>query len=335
MQLIFLTPTKPPCLPPIALTIGNFDGVHLGHQAMLSALCQDATKLGLKTAVMVFEPQPREFFEPHNPPARLTNLDEKCALLSSMGVDYVLVANFDDAFRSLSAQAFGQILTKLNAKHLVLGDDFRFGHDRLGDKVFLRQMGFGVDSLQTVAYDGLRVSSTAIRNALATGNLALAKALLGRDYGMTGVVVHGDKIGRTLDFATANVALNRIKPALQGVFGADILAYQAGKAVDLSVLGKDGQTGIQGTRVGSLFGAVNIGTRPSVGGVDYRLEVHLPEFVGDLYGLTLQVVFLTYLHDERTYASFEALKAGIANDVAELVAWRASGNFDDMTNFRP
>lgn len=324
MQLIPLNPKQPLQLPPIALTIGNFDGVHLGHQAMLSALHQDAKKMGLKTAVMVFEPQPREFFSPDNPPARLTSLDEKSAILSALGVDYLLVARFDDEFRLLSAAAFAEILTQMGVRHLVLGDDFRFGHDRLGDKAFLRQVGFSVDSLETVAYDNQRVSSTAIREALAGGDLALAKLLLGRDYAITGEVVHGDKIGRTLAFPTANIALARPKPALHGVFGVDVLAYQNGNPIHLANLAQSNNTGMMGTRPNSLFGAVSIGTRPSVGGADYRLEVHLPKFVGDLYGLTLQVVFLTYLHGEKTYPSFEALKVGIADDVAQLIHYHTS-----------
>lgn len=322
MQLIFLNPQKPVPLPPIALTIGNFDGVHLGHQAMLQALCQDATNMGLKTAVMVFEPQPREFFNPQNPPARLSSLDEKISLLSSLNVDYLLVAQFNDEFRGLSAQDFSQILHAMNVQHLVLGDDFRFGHDRLGDKAFLCQAGFSVDSLNTVSYNNVRVSSTAVRQALATGDLSLAKTLLGRDYAITGQVVHGDKIGRTLGFPTANIDLARSKPALHGVFGADILAYQNATPVNFAHLAICGKTGIKGTRPESLFGAVSIGTRPSVGGLTYRLEVHLPEFAGDLYGLTLQVVFLTYLHGEKTYQGLPALTAGISQDVKQLRLWR-------------
>lgn len=317
MQIINLDPHAPTALPPHALTIGNFDGVHLGHQAMLNALIKDATKQSLATAVMVFEPQPREFFSPQSPPARLTNFAEKVALLGGHGIDFVIKANFNDDFRHLSAHAFATLLTTLGAEHLVLGDDFRFGHDRTGDKAFLQGLGFSVDSLATIAHDKVRVSSTAVRGALAQGDLDTAKIMLGRDYTMTGQVVHGDKIGRTLDFPTANVALDRLKPAIQGIFGADILAVRDGKAVDLYALGG----GIKGQTANSLFGAVNVGKRPSVNGTDYRLEVHLPEFTGDLYGMTLRVIFKKYLHGERHYESLAQLKDGIKRDVDELVAW--------------
>lgn len=317
MQIIHLDPKNPPALPPLALTIGNFDGVHLGHQAMLHTLQKDAIPKGLDTAVMIFEPQPQEFFNPTNPPARLTNLSEKSALMATFGVQFLLVANFNAEFRSLSAQAFGDLLCQLNVRHLLLGDDFHFGHDRRGDKDFLKARGFDINTLTTVQQDNVRISSTAIRNALGAGDLALASLLLGRQYSMTGRVVHGDKIGRTLNFPTANIALDRAKPALHGVFGADILIHQDKQLLEF----KD--TGVCGTRPYSLFGAVNIGTRPSVSGAEYRLEVHLPKFVGDLYGLTLQVIFLTYLHGEKTYPNLNALKLGIKQDVQALLSWRA------------
>ncbi len=320
MQLIHLNPHKPTSLPPHALTIGNFDGVHLGHQAMLNALKEDAAHQSLATAVMIFEPQPREFFTPDNPPARLTNFNEKLSLLRNHDIDVVIKAQFNDSFRHLSAHAFADILTTLGAKHLVLGDDFRFGHDRMGDRVFLQGLGFSVDSLPTIAHDGTRISSTAVRQALAQGDLAGAKAMLGRDYAMMGQVIHGDKIGRTLHFPTANVALDRLKPAVEGVFGAEVVAYQDGQIMDLFGLGG----GIKGLTPHGLLGAVNVGKRPSVRGEDYRLEVHLPEFVGDIYGVTLNVTFIKYLHGEIHYASLDELKNGIWQDVQTLIHWRRS-----------
>lgn len=320
MQIVHLNPHDPISLVPHALTIGNFDGVHLGHQAMLDALKEDARHQSLATAVMIFEPQPREFFTPDNPPARLTNFNEKLSLLRNHGIDIVIKAQFNDSFRHLSAHAFADILTTLGAKHLVLGDDFRFGHDRTGDKVFLQGLGFSVDGLPTIVHEGIRVSSTAVRQALAQGDLAKAKAMLGRDYAMMGQVIHGDKIGRTLHFPTANVALDRLKPAVEGVFGADVIAYQEGRVVDLFGLGG----GIRGFTPDGLLGAVNVGKRPSVNGEDYRLEVHLPKFVGDLYGITLKVTFVKYLHGEIHYASLDELKAGIWQDVETLINWHSS-----------
>lgn len=322
MQIITLDLSAPATLPPIALTIGNYDGVHLGHQSMIARLLQTARQHDLTAAVMVFEPQPREFFCADNPPPRLSSLAEKAQMMSNLGVDYLIVAGFDDKFRLLSAKCFANLLTALNVQHLVLGDDFRFGHDRAGDAKFLKDAGFAVDNLSTVMADGERISSTAVRTALGNHDFCLARQLLGRDYAITGQVVHGDKIGRTLDFATANIALNRPKPALSGIYGADVFVIQDGKAADWRELGLTG--GVAGVQAGSLFGAVNVGTRPSINGKEYRLEVHLPQFSGDLYGLTLQVVFLTYLHGEKKYASLDELKAGIADDVLALLAWRAA-----------
>lgn len=319
MKVIDLNIAHPSNLPPLALTIGNYDGVHQGHQAMLGALIKDAQQKGLASAVMVFEPQPREFFCPDDPPPRLTSLLEKAQIMTGLGVDYLIVARFDDELRQLSADAFAELLRKLNTQHLVLGDDFRFGHDRMGDTDFLIRSGLSVDHLSTVSNDDVRISSTAVREALSEQNLALAKTLLGRDYAITGEVVHGNKIGRTLDFATANVSLSRLKPAVNGIYGADVFAYKEGKVIDLSALGG----GVLGIQAGSLFGTVNVGTRPSVNGSDYRLEVHLPDFNADLYGMTLKVVFLTYLHGEKKYANLDELKAGITKDVADLLAWRA------------
>lgn len=324
MQVIFLQPDALPSLPNLTLTIGNYDGVHLGHQAMLARLVDGAKTLNLSSAVMVFEPQPREFFYPDDAPARLSSLSEKSKLIAKLGVDYLLVASFDEVFRSLSADAFVQILKQLNVRQLVLGDDFRFGQGRAGNHQSLSEAGFAVENLSSVLVDGRRVSSTLVREALAKGDLMVAKTLLGRDYAITGQVVHGDKIGRTLDFPTANIALNRHKPPLHGVFGADILAFdEQGAALSWETLTTKHGQGVAGVTAGSLFGAVNIGTRPSVSGVDWRLEVHLPQFAGDLYGVHLQVIFLHYLHGERRYDGLHALKLGIHQDVQQLLDWRA------------
>lgn len=320
MQTVFLTPDTPPTLPACVLTIGNFDGVHLGHQAMLNTLNTTAKANQLATAVMIFEPQPREFFSPDTPPARLSNFAEKVQILSSLEIDILIVATFDDTFRSLSATEFTTLLHVMNVKQLVLGDDFRFGHDRAGDSQFLAQSGFGVANLPTINYQTQRISSTLIRKALAIGDLNQAAALLGRPYSITGKVSHGDKIGRTLGFPTANIALDRLKPALHGVFAVDVMCTNTTHS--LKDFAKNNNIGIDGTHANSLFAAASIGTRPSVNGTEYRLEVYLPEFEGDLYGLTLKVVFLHFLHGERTYDSLDSLKTGIYQDVMELTAWR-------------
>ncbi len=331
------------------LTIGNFDGVHLGHQAMLQQLKQSASEQQLQTMVMIFEPQPREYFaqlksDPSSAPARLTAQYEKLTLLAKFGIDTVVVAKFDEAFRSLSASEFADMLVQhLNVRSLVLGDDFKFGHDRTGDSEFLRNYGLPVTNLHTItdtyltdshmartqessSLEDQRISSTRIRELLAEGDLKTASRLLNRDYAITGKVVGGDKIGRTLDFPTANIELNRVRPALHGVYGVDVVVLDAtGEVVAdaFSSLAKEGRTGIAGLRPHSLFGTANIGIRPSVDKPqEWRLEVFFPEFSGNLYDKTLQVRFLHHLHDELKYESLEALKAGIKQDVVDLIEWR-------------
>ncbi|MGE6441922.1 riboflavin biosynthesis protein RibF [Psychrobacter sp. NPDC078409] len=334
------TDTVPVELAFCVLTIGNFDGVHLGHQAMLAQVREIAHTQDLGAAVMIFEPQPREFFAPAKAPARLTNLAEKQALLAEYGVETLIVAGFDTEFRSLSAQAFADILAKrLNVKALVLGDDFRFGHDRTGDSQFLRGYGLDVtnlhtvtdnstdsDSVDTTDNDAARISSTRVRDLLLAGDLQAANRLLGRDYAITGVVVRGDQIGRTIDFPTANIDLQRIKPALHGIFAVDVVSLDENGNVianGLTTLATDSHTGVAGLRPHSLFGTANIGKRPSVDkGDDWRLEVHFPQLQADLYGLNLHVRFLHFLHGERRYDGIEALKAGIHQDVADLLEWR-------------
>ncbi|MEZ7501856.1 riboflavin biosynthesis protein RibF [Psychrobacter sp. Arc29] len=334
------TTNNPVELAPCVLTIGNFDGVHLGHQAMLAQVRDIAHTQNLDAAVMIFEPQPREFFAPAKAPARLTNLAEKQALLAQYGVKTLVVAGFDEDFRSLSAQAFADILaTRLNVKALVLGDDFRFGHDRTGDSQFLRDYGLDVTNLHTVTDSNIdndhlndvnneaaRISSTRIRDLLLAGDIHAANILLDRDYAITGSVVRGDQIGRTMDFPTANIDLQRIKPALHGIFAVDVVSLDENGEVipdGLTKLATDNNIGVAGLRPHSLFGTANIGKRPSVDkGDDWRLEVHFPKLKADLYGLNLEVRFLHFLHGERRYDGLDALKAGIHQDVTDLLAWR-------------
>ncbi len=322
--------TSPIELAPCVLTIGNFDGVHLGHQAMLAQVRKLADERKLGSAVMIFEPQPREFFSPATAPARLTNLAEKQALLAEHGVETLIVASFDAAFRALSAQAFADILVqRLNVQALVLGDDFRFGHDRIGDSQFLRNYGLQVNNLHTVTDDSdaaERISSTRVRDLLLAGDISAANALLGRDYAISGIVVGGDQIGRTMDFPTANIDLVRIKPALHGIFAVDVVLLDADDQIvpnGLSALAENEQKGLAGLRPHSLFGTANIGTRPSVDkALEWRLEVHFPQLQANLYDKRLQVRFLHFLHGERRYESLDALKSGIQNDITELLEWR-------------
>lgn len=325
MKLLRLNALAPDFqLPLTAVTIGNFDGVHLGHQAMIQQLKQVAAQQQLKSLVMIFEPQPLEFFQGYEAPPRISSLREKVEYLTELGVDYIAVAKFDNTFRSLSAEAFASILKdQLNAQSLILGDDFHFGKNRQGNSEFLKNYGFDVHNLQTIALEGERVSSTRIRQTLAEGNLALAAQLLGRPYSITGRVQYGDQIGRTLDFPTINVRLNRHKPCLNGIYGVDVIC-ETTALQDKVVQENPEQKGVLGYQETALFGAGHLGTRPAIKQEhpEWRLEVHFPNVSANLYGLLMRVTFLNYLHGEKNYPSLEALKAGIDDDVEKLLEFR-------------
>ena len=284
-----------------ALTIGNFDGLHLGHRAMLDRLKLKAAELGVSTSVMIFEPHPRELFAPDQAPARLSSLREKLALLESCGIDFTYLCHFDRKFAALTADEFitRTLVQGLAAKYVIVGEDFCFGKGRAGNVTTLRmagrQHGFELETLPTVAIDGLRVSSSGVRNALAAGDLKLAEKLLGRPYAIAGRVGHGNKLGRTLGFPTANVQLKRKRIALHGVF-----------VVTVSGLDKL-----------PLPGAASLGFRPSIGeGLKPTLEVFLLDFDRDIYGAHVTVNFLHKLRDEAKFESLDELKAWIAKDVA-------------------
>jgi riboflavin kinase / FMN adenylyltransferase len=288
-------------------TIGNFDGVHRGHQAILARLRERAVELGLPSCVVIFEPQPREFFAPETAPARLTRLRDKLELLASEGVDLVLCLAFNQRLRKLSAAEFVDkiLVDGLGVKHLEVGDDFRFGCDRLGDFDFLQQagltQGFTVEAAQTVEIDEHRVSSTMVREALATADFTLAERLLGRPFRIAGRVLHGQKLARQLGTPTANVQLKRRRVPFTGVY-----------LVSTEIDGK------------TWPGVANIGVRPTVAGDgNAHLEIHVLDFTGDLYGRRLKVAFHQKLRDEQRFASLEALKTAINADVAAARAhWR-------------
>lgn len=289
-------------------TIGNFDGVHRGHRAVVGEVITRAQDNGVASTVLLFEPQPQEFFAGAKAPARLMRLRDKLAALGSLGVDRVLCVRFGEAFRSLTAEAFvGQVLADgLGLRHLVIGDDFRFGADRAGDFAFLcdagRRHGFTVQDTATIAVDGERVSSTAIRDALAAGDFDRAAMLLGHPYEIAGRVHHGDARGRELGFPTANVALHRLRSPLLGVY-----------AVEVRGIGGEVYTGV-----------ANVGRRPTVDGIDERIEVHVFDFMDRLYGHTISVRFLKRLRDEMRFPGLDALKAQIACDAAEARAFFAA-----------
>lgn len=325
MQLLRLNALAPDFqLEKTAVTIGNFDGVHVGHQAMIQQLKEVAAAQQLKTVVMLFEPQPLEFFKGYEAPPRISSLREKVEYLTDLGVDYIAVAKFDNYFRSLSAEAFADLLKyKLNAHSLVLGDDFHFGKNRQGNSEFLQKYGFQVTNLNTILADGERVSSTRIRQTLQAGDLALAAKLLGRPYSITGRVQYGDQIGRTIDFPTINVRLNRHKPCLNGIYGVEVVCETESLQAKVQAENPN-QPGIAGYDPTALFGAGHVGTRPAIQQVqpEWRLEVHFPNVSANLYGLLMRVTFLNYLHGEKNYPSLEALKAGIDDDVEKLLEFR-------------
>jgi len=286
---------------PVALTIGNFDGVHLGHRAMLDELARAARRLNVPACVMIFEPQPREFFAPDKAPARLTSLREKLSWLEAAGVNHVHVCRFNYAFAQIAAQDFIErvLVRGLGVKWLQVGDDFRFGSRRAGDFVMLKQeaprLGFEVQALPSVMVEGIRVSSTAVRDALAAGDLAKAARYLGRAYSISGRVVRGDQLGRTLGFPTANVQMKRNCAPLAGIFAVEV----------------------SGAAAGVVRGAASLGVRPTVKaqGAAPVLEVYLFDFNQEIYGQQLRVDFLHKLRDEAKYADMDTLKRQIALDV--------------------
>ncbi|MDP2852039.1 MAG: bifunctional riboflavin kinase/FAD synthetase, partial [Gallionella sp.] len=227
---------------PVALTIGNFDGVHLGHQALLGELRAAAQARGLPTAVVIFEPHPREFFTPQQAPARLTSLREKLELFGSMGIDRVHVCRFNARFAQISAAGFIHALhEKLSARFVLIGDDFRFGSGRAGDFALMEkigsQHGFAVQAVHTVLHNGVRISSTAVRTALADGNMRMAQSYLGRPYSISGRVEHGDGLGKKLGFPTANIQLKHTRPPLSGIFVVQAHAEDMGVLQGVASLG--------------------------------------------------------------------------------------------------
>jgi riboflavin kinase/FMN adenylyltransferase len=291
---------------PVALTVGNFDGVHLGHRAMIAHVREAAHALGVRACVMTFEPHPREFFTPALAPTRLTSLREKLEQLAALAVDQVLVCRFDHAFARMEPAAFIDAIVDrgLAARYVLVGDDFRFGAGRVGDYDLLsaagRERGFTVERMPTFALDGVRVSSTKVRERLAAGDLERAAALLGRAYSVSGRVVHGEKLGVKLGFPTANVRMEHNRPPLMGIF-----------VVEVCGLGGAWRPGV-----------ASLGVRPTItSGSPPVLEVHLLDFQGSLYGRRIEVRFVCKLRDEEKYPDLPSLQAAIARDVERAKAY--------------
>ena len=301
MQLIRGLDQLRPMTKGCVLTIGNFDGVHLGHRAVIQKLAQQGKAFGLPVVAMVFEPQPLEYFLRDNAPARLTRLQEKVRHFETLAIDYLLIVRFNQAFADAEPEYFIKeiLLNRLNIKFLVVGDDFHFGKARRGNFAMLKEMGriygFHVESTEPYLIDGQRVSSTLIRDALNAGELDIAEKLLGRAYSVCGAVEHGDKRGATIGFPTANIQMHREKTPIQGVFAVTM-------------------TGIDERE---LSGVANVGSRPTFdGGTRVVLEVHLFNFDEDIYGKEVEVHFKKKIRDEVRFQSLEDLQRQIHKDVA-------------------
>lgn len=279
------------------VTLGNFDGVHRGHQRMLTQLVDQAKAQGKTSMVIVFEPQPQEFFS-KTPPARLTTFEEKCAIFEELGVDCVFPLVFDEEMAALSAEDFVKniLVDTLHIGHILVGDDFRFGRERQGDLALLQQLGtqygFTSEGLGSIIDGSERISSTAIRAALKEGDFEHANRLLGRPYSMRGVVQQGDQRGRLLGFPTANIDPNRRVLPLSGVFAVKV----------------------HGLGATSVFGMANLGTRPTVDGLKTLLEVNLFDFDRTIYGQPIEVEFCHKIRNEQRFESLDALKAQISTD---------------------
>ncbi|RSZ57591.1 bifunctional riboflavin kinase/FAD synthetase [Massilia atriviolacea] len=297
---------------PCALTIGNFDGVHRGHQALLARVCSAASELGLEAAVMTFEPHPREFFarragDLSRAPNRIANLRDKLQSLSNAGIDRVIVEHFNEHFAAISPQDFVErvLVEGLHVKWLMVGDDFCYGARRAGNVAMLaeagKRHGFHVETLPTVMHGAQRISSSAVRSALAAGDFGQAGQLLGHPYAMSGHVIHGAKLGRTLGFPTLNLRVAH-RPALSGIF-----------IVQVHGLGPE-----------PLPAVASLGVRPTVDDSGrVLLEVHVFDFAQSCYGQMVRVEFLEKIRDEEKYTDLATLTAAIARDSEQARAWFA------------
>lgn len=284
------------------LTIGNFDGVHIGHRAVIEKLAAKGREMNLPVVVMLFEPQPLEYFLKDNAPSRLMRLREKVIALKALPVDMLLVMKFNRHMANYEAEDFVKdiLIDRLKVKHLVIGDDFHFGKARRGNFALLQQMGekagFAVEDTCSLIMEGHRVSSTLVRDALGAGDLETARKMLGRDYSVCGRVAHGDKRGRVLGFPTANIEMFRKNTPIEGVYA-------------VTMRGIDDK---------EYKGVANVGTRPTVdGGSRVILETHLFDFDREIYGYYVEVLFKQKIRDEMRFDSLDALKSQIERDVQQ------------------
>ena len=290
---------------PCVLTIGAFDGLHIGHGALMARALARAAELDLPAGLLSFEPMPREVLQPEAAPARLTNFRERWRLLEGSGLERFHLLTFNAKLRAMSGLKFMEVLRSLGVRALIVGHDFRFGHKGEATAEWCaseaRNFGFEVDIVAPVTVAGVRVSSGLVRTALAAGELARAAPLLGRPYSMRARVRRGARLGRTLGFPTANLGLDRRRTPLSGIFAARV----HGGALPAPASGHGGWPAV-----------ASLGTRPMVNGVEPLLEVHLFDYQGDLYGTELEVEFVTWLRDEQRFESLEAMVAQMHRDAA-------------------
>ncbi len=282
------------------LTIGTYDGIHLGHQALLARLCEHAVRRPAAAVLMTFEPMPREYLSPDDPPARLTSLRERWRILSGTRLHYLWLLRFGEALRNLPGEAFAQLLAReLRPRVVVVGHDFRFGRNGEATAAVLAaagtRLGFDVDVLGPVTLEGERISSSGVRAALARGDFERARRWLGRPWSMRGRVMQGKRLGRDLGFPTANLPLERRRAPVAGIFAVRV----------------------HGVASAALPGVASLGTRPTIGGVEALLEAHLFDFSGELYGREIEVEFAAKLRDEASFPTLEALTAQMRRDAAD------------------
>jgi riboflavin kinase/FMN adenylyltransferase len=282
------------------LTIGTYDGIHLGHQALLARLHEQAARCRAAAVLLTFEPMPREYLVPNDPPARLTSLRERWRILSDTPLDYLWLLRFGGALRDLPGEAFAQLLAReLRPRVVVVGHDFRFGRNGEGTAAVLAaagtRLGFEVEVLAPVTLDGERISSSGVRAALARGDFERARRWLGRPWSMRGRVMPGKGLGRELGFPTANLPLERRRAPVAGIFAVRV----------------------HGVASAALPGVASLGTRPTIGGVEALLEAHLFDYCADLYGREIEVEFAAKLRDEAFFMTLEALAAQVRRDAAD------------------
>lgn len=286
-----------------AITVGSFDGIHLGHGALIASACALAAQMGKPAMMLTFEPLPREYLSPRDPPARLTDLRERWRVLERSDLSFLCVLRFDEKLRSLSGEQFVNLLTgQFAASAVVVGQDFRFGRGGAGSIALLRAAAdagrFALELVPSVCIDGARVSSSGVRALLASGDFRKARDLLGRPYSMRGRVVEGQKLGRKLGYPTANIRMRRVKLPLSGIFAVRVRGVDAGNTHT------------------ARAGVASLGLRPTVGGTEPLLEAHVFDYDGSLYGRELEVEFVAKIRDEEKFENLDALVRQMHHDAA-------------------